>query len=236
MATYNGRRFIAEQIGSILPQMSSDDELIIGDDQSNDDTIAYLLSLNDPRIKVHVNDMRLRHVRNFEACLTRATGDIVIFCDQDDVWMPEKLAWTRHTFLEYPNVTLVHHGMALVNQLGRSIGRSYVPSYNGIQSGPTFVGRQILKGEIFGSASAVRSTARRFLLPFPRSVYAHDHWLAIANGVCGKVFLSDELLMLYRQHENNLTPKARVGLVKKLEWRLALCHQLIIATARRMAV
>jgi glycosyltransferase involved in cell wall biosynthesis len=236
MATYNGHRFIAEQIESILSQMNPDDELVIGDDQSNDDTITYLRKLNDSRIKIHINEMRLRHVRNFEACVARASGDIVVFSDQDDIWAPNKLAWTRRVFAENPDVTLAHHGMLLVDEQANSLGRSYCPRRTGVQGSAAFVLRQLVKGEIFGSASAVRMSSRCFLLPFPNTAYAHDHWLAIANGVCGRVFLSDEILMHYRQHDANLSPKTSPGLAKRLGWRLALCRQLIMAVARRMTI
>lgn len=232
MATYNGRRFIEEQIQSILCQIGSNDELLINDDCSTDDTVSYLSNLNDPRIKIEINSHNLGHVRNFERCLSRATGNIIIFSDQDDRWHPEKITWTRDVFEHHPDLTLVHHGMRLVDEKGLPVGIEYIPRFSGAQSQLSFLSRQMIRAEIFGSAAAIRSSAVKFLLPFPPSVYAHDHWMAIANGVCGKIFLSDRVLVDYRQHAHNLTPRSPVAWSRRLLWRVALLKQLQAATTR----
>lgn len=232
MTTFNGMRFLAKQVESIQAQLGPDDELVVGDDQSTDNTVAYLRGLNDPRIKVHVNEQRLRHVRNFEACIAHATGELLVMSDQDDIWCPGKIDRTREIFETYPDVTLFHHALELVDVEDRPLGRRYETKGVGLQNGSAFLLRQFIRGEIFGSASALRASACRFLMPFPEAVYAHDHWFAIANAVCGKVYLSNEPLLLYRQHESNLTPKAPAPIWKRVEWRWKMMNQAFAAAQR----
>ena len=90
MATYNGAKYIKEQLDSIIPQLREDDELIVSDDASKDDTLKIVQSYNDPRIKIFHNENHgVAH--NFENAMRQATGDLIYFADQDDVWLPGKL-------------------------------------------------------------------------------------------------------------------------------------------------
>ena len=90
MATYNGAKYIKEQLDSIIPQLRDDDELIVSDDASKDDTLKIVESYNDPRIKIFHNENHgVAH--NFENAMRHASGDIIYFADQDDVWLPGKL-------------------------------------------------------------------------------------------------------------------------------------------------
>ena len=90
MATYNGAKYIKEQLDSIIPQLRDDDELIVSDDASKDETLKIVESYNDPRIKIFHNENHgVAH--NFENAMRQASGDIIYFADQDDVWLPGKL-------------------------------------------------------------------------------------------------------------------------------------------------
>ena len=90
MATYNGEKYIREQLESIIPQLRDDDELVVSDDASTDSTLDIVRSYNDPRIKIFQNENHgVAH--NFENALRHASGDILYFADQDDVWLPGKL-------------------------------------------------------------------------------------------------------------------------------------------------
>lgn len=232
MATYNGERFIAEQIGSILPQLGPDDEVLVNDDQSRDDTVALLHGLGDRRISVVVNRERLGHVRNFQAAASRATGDIVFFSDQDDRWAPDKVARTLAIFDAEPRALMVHHALRLIDETGQPLGRTISPIATGLQPPAAFLARQLRRGQTYGCASAVRREALPVLLPFPASVYAHDHWMAISMAVCGGLFMSDAQLIDYRQHAHNLSPKKPAALSKQLRWRWASLLQIADARAR----
>lgn len=96
MATYNGEKYIKEQIDSILKQLGSDDELVISDDGSSDGTIDIILGYHDPRIHLYKGSFH-SPAFNFENALKNATGDFIFLSDQDDIWydnkVPEILKW-----------------------------------------------------------------------------------------------------------------------------------------------
>jgi glycosyltransferase involved in cell wall biosynthesis len=88
MATYNGDRFVREQVESILEQLHPDDELIVVDDASKDDTAALVEGFPDPRLRLFRHERNAGYVRTFEEALTKASGEILLLSDQDDVWLP----------------------------------------------------------------------------------------------------------------------------------------------------
>ena len=110
IATYNGEKYIKEQIDSILLQIASDDEIVISDDGSSDDTINIINSLNDKRIHLYINEGKHGFKSNFENAIKRAMGNYIFMSDQDDVWFPNKY----NAILSYLKINdLVHHNSEL---------------------------------------------------------------------------------------------------------------------------
>ena len=101
IATYNGERFIERQIISILNQLGSEDEIVIANDGSTDNTLAILKRLNDSRLRVVEGAHRHSPIWNFERALEQAKGEYIFLADQDDVWMPEKVAVTMNYLQKY---------------------------------------------------------------------------------------------------------------------------------------
>ena len=91
MATYNGEKYIHRQLVSILNQIDFDDEVIISDDSSTDNTLSIVKQFDDHRIQVFTNQGVSGPVGNFESALFRASGDYIILADQDDFWLPKKV-------------------------------------------------------------------------------------------------------------------------------------------------
>src|SRR5688500_13094934 len=91
MATKNGATFIKEQLDSILPQLATDDEIIISDDCSGDDTLTVIRAFQDPRIRLLESSSEKGITRNFESSLNASKGDYIFLADQDDVWLPGKV-------------------------------------------------------------------------------------------------------------------------------------------------
>ena len=91
IATYNGEKFIKEQIDSILRQLSLDDEIIVSDDGSTDDTISIIISIDDKRIRIIEGPRKHSPTLNFECAMKEAKGDYIFLADQDDVWKPNKV-------------------------------------------------------------------------------------------------------------------------------------------------
>src|SRR5579864_1734663 len=92
LASYQGERFIGAQLESILPQLSPEDEVVISDDASTDRTLDVVARCGDARIKVLANRVRIGYVGNFQRAIDHSRGDSVFFSDQDDVWLPNKIA------------------------------------------------------------------------------------------------------------------------------------------------
>ncbi|MEK5777350.1 glycosyltransferase, partial [Acinetobacter nosocomialis] len=91
LATYNGEKYIVEQLTSILSQLSPTDEVIISDDHSTDETLLLIKSLNDPRIKIITNELGKGYTKNFENAINHSSGDYIFLSDQDDVWVENKV-------------------------------------------------------------------------------------------------------------------------------------------------
>ena len=91
IATYNGEKYIREQLDSILVQLGPDDEIVVCDDRSSDRTLELIEGYRDSRIHVHRNEKNLGHVRNFEKAISLSRGDYLFLSDQDDVWLPGRV-------------------------------------------------------------------------------------------------------------------------------------------------
>ena len=101
LATYNGQRFIKRQMTSILSQIGEEDEVVVSDDGSTDDTLTILRDLNDSRIRIIDGAHRHSPTWNFEKALEKARGEYIFLSDQDDVWMPEKVSVTMKYLQQY---------------------------------------------------------------------------------------------------------------------------------------
>jgi glycosyltransferase involved in cell wall biosynthesis len=206
MATYNGWPHIVEQMESILSQMGADDELIVCDDSSSDETYAYLLGIHDKRVAVYQNHARLGHVKNFELAISKAQKDIIFLSDQDDIWHETKLEKIVTTFKEFPEIGLIAHDINLVDDKGVDLGRCITSYKHGDVSRLAFVFSLVFKVKIYGSSMAFRRSHMKYVLPFPVATYAHDHWLCAVLAFSGRVRLLSDRLVDHRIHCGNVTP------------------------------
>src|SRR3546814_6979697 len=106
MGTYNGARWIEIQLGSILSQLSPEDEVVIVDDGSKDDTLDRVASFNDPRVRVLRNGRNRGVDLTFERALGEARGDIIFLSDQDDFWYPNKVETVLRAFRDRKSTRL----------------------------------------------------------------------------------------------------------------------------------
>lgn len=232
MTTYNGSKYVGQQIASILHQLGNSDELIVCDDRSSDDTVERVEAFSDSRIIVIRNEENLGHVKNFEKALSYARGDLIFLSDQDDVWHPNKVSYVRDLFNANSGVDVVHHGMTRVDADGLPLLNSRV-LISQFRSRHVVVS-QFLKSYVFGCCIAMRRDFLRYILPFPESVYAHDHWIALTSGVHSSFLHTNEALIEYRIHGGNLTPKASLPFLKKVKLRLIQLRLWVIAFARKI--
>jgi len=225
MATFNGAAFLKDQLRSLATQTYLPDALWITDDGSTDTTqqivtefaIAAPFSVNFVK-----NDKRLGYGRNFlkAACLT--SGDFVAFCDQDDVWLPNKLECVARAAKEFTPGLIVHSGRVVdenLKELGHrfpNIEKTTVIESNFKSDHTFFPGYAlVVDRRLIQQLGAIEMMENDSLCT---STFAHDQWLCkTASSARTCVHLSDELV-LYRQHASNL-----IGLQIDLSSKLEVC-------------
>ena len=139
LASYNGEKFIREQMESILSELSPFDEVIVCDDGSTDATCSIIMSFNDPRIKLIINNNNIGHVKNFEKVLLLAQGQFIFLSDQDDIWVAGKVQKVIAAFQKNDNITLVYHNLKPVDVLGNLQHRNFPQYSEGIRNSFIFL-------------------------------------------------------------------------------------------------
>lgn len=211
MTTFNGARFLADQLDSLARQTHLPGELVVVDDGSQDDSVAILerFATTAPfPVVVHRNPQNIGWRQNFFRALARCRGDAVAFCDQDDIWHPEKIAACAAALAD-PRVLFVYHGAETIDQAGARIGdlRHY-------QSQPEPVAPPLTLPpwkNVLGFSVMFRADLRRFDAYWPHSRdrgalgerEAHDQWFYFLASTLGCVAYVDRELVRYRQHGGN---------------------------------
>ncbi|KFC20006.1 glycosyltransferase family 2 protein [Chryseobacterium sp. FH1] len=199
MATYNGEKYVEEQLRSILAQLKATDEIVISDDNSTDDTIEIIKSMKDDRIKIFYNLLEKGFTSNFENALRNAEGDIIFLSDQDDVWLPNKVDTIVNHLQDYD---LVVSNSKVTDEFLNVTNESFFSIFN---SGPGIF-KNLAYNTYYGYSMAFQKKVLERALPFPRNrEVAFDIWLGFVAEITGKVKFINETLVLYRRNENTVT-------------------------------
>jgi len=218
MATFNGAAYLREQIDSILSQLHPEDELIISDDHSTDDTRSIVASYQDTRIRSITNPRKRGHVQNFAHAMEHATGEFIALSDQDDIWTENRLERMLDKLRGMPQYSLVAGDLTEFDSSGVLAIQTALgpcPRSRFVQISGIILGRY----RYFGSAFLFRKDLTRYILPIPGYIEAHDIWIAMNATLRGKTVHLEETTLMRRLHENNLTPRRRRGLWKVLKSR-----------------
>lgn len=225
---HNGGNFIIEELGSILPQLGDNDEVVISDDGSTDGCIEAVQSLNDARIKIYpykcdkaMTMPRQFVTRNFENALKHAKGNVIFMADQDDIWKPNKVKVCLEQLQQYD---LVLSELDICDGNSKPTGEKW---FNG-----KFRKKNPLK--LFGlsyqgCAMAFNRKVLDASLPFPPKILSHDHWIGYIAEMIGKVKYVEEPLMFYRIHDHNVsgdTPSTN-SLGFKISYRLYMAKEFL---------
>jgi glycosyltransferase involved in cell wall biosynthesis len=203
LCTYNGSRFLAEQLDSLLAQTYPHFEILAVDDASTDETVAILerYAARDARIRIVVNPANLGFVRNFERSLSLSRGALIAPCDQDDIWLPGKiealLAAIEGHSMAYCDSTLVDERAV---PMGHRLSQ-VVPMHNLDDPLPLAFGNCVS-----GHAMLFRRSLLKLALPMPPGFF-HDWWLATVAAATSGIRFCDRSLVLYRQHGGNVTDR-----------------------------
>ncbi|GAB3034721.1 glycosyltransferase family 2 protein [Spirosoma pulveris] len=217
MATYNGEKYIARQLESILCQLDSSDEIIISDDNSTDSTLLIIKMISDARIKVFINEGVSGPMGNFEQAFLRASGDYILLADQDDYWLPQKVHILSN-ILKYNDLVLSN--CQVVDKQGTILYPSFF-TYR--KSKPGFW-RNLYRNSYIGCCMAFRREVLSYALPIPPKVHMHDWWIGLLAEAKGKVCFYPQPLIQYVRHGENASPTGEVGynLTKRIENRLTM--------------
>jgi glycosyltransferase involved in cell wall biosynthesis len=204
LCTYQGERFLGEQLASLRAQTRPAAEVIAQDDASTDSTFELL---QGEGIRAFRNHTRLGFAANFASALARANGDILFFCDQDDIWEPEKIAVMLAHFERDPLLQILCCEASKIDEKGASFP-GLVLEGNGFGHAerapwnlpygaiPSLVRRNCIPG----MTMAIRSSLREKILPLPVG-WEHDYWtLLIAAGLGHPIAFEDRALVRYRMH------------------------------------
>lgn len=217
LATYNGEKFLKEQIDSILNQTYPHFNLLIRDDGSTDRTLDIIKSYEDPRIKLLDNSQNGGVVNNFSALLQSSFAPYVLLCDQDDVWnldKVEKLLVIAQAFDEGKPL-LVHHDMEVVDSELKMISPSFW-EYSKLNPLATSLNRLLMQNNVTGAACLINHALVEKALPIPQEALMHDHWLALIASAFGDVIPVKEVMMKYRQHGKNQLGAKKQGVISYL--------------------
>jgi glycosyltransferase involved in cell wall biosynthesis len=211
MATYNGEAYIRAQLDSLAKQTLLPKELVVCDDGSNDRTLEMVEQWSQTAapfpVHIHRNQMRLGYADNFLQAASLCTGDLIAFCDQDDVWLPEKLQYCQAMFIYEPALMLFSHNAWVTDEKLSKIQllSSYKPGIYARADFQPLVSLPLGFTQIFRKEVAhdIPWHTRPKAELDPGCLMAHDYWMAIVASSLGKVMISDRVLVFYRQHGKN---------------------------------
>ena len=201
LGTYNGEKYLAEQLNSFMIQTHLPDELIISDDCSTDASLSIAEAFRDQApfdVKILINKSNIGYSQNFSKAMTNCTGDIVFLSDQDDVWLPSKIEKILSKFTTNLNLQLVIHDLDYCNANLIPIGQTKIERMSGVFD--------LDSQYIVGMATAIRTPFLKLCLPIPNEFgITHDSWLHDCARIVGGKAIIREVLALYRRHPSNLT-------------------------------
>lgn len=220
LAAYKGEKYIEEQLLSVLGQLSAADEVVVSDDRPGGATekIVRRIMADDPRV-VYVEGKGRGVVQNFVNAIRYCRGDKIFLCDQDDVWLPNKVSCVMQAFDE--GATLVLHN-AYVTDKNLNIADYSFFEKRGSKKG---FWRNIIKNSYMGCCMAFDRKLLKKIMPIPQYVPMHDQWIGLMGEKYGKVRFIDTPLIYYRVHGDNVTG-GKTSFEQKLLWRRYLLKRL----------
>ena len=224
IATYNGERYIRQQIESIVCQLNVDDEIIVSDDGSTDGTLDIVKGIGDKRIKIIEGPGRKSPILNFECALKASKGDFIFLSDQDDVWKPDKveicMKWlkTYHCVVSDAEVT------------DNRLKPLYPSLYAIMQVRQGRIYNTIWKNGYTGCCMAFRRDVLEASLPFPKDIPMHDIWIGnVAAYKYNVIFIPDRLIH-FRRHENTISCNgkgSKFTIWQQMKFRLNIIKNII---------
>lgn len=218
MAVYNGERYLSEQIDSLLKNTYQNFTLHIFDDKSTDQSAKIIADYEQrypKQIIGHRNAKNHGVIRNFLEGTRIMDADYYMFCDQDDVWYPDKIQHTLHHMeaveTQTPSQPVVVFGDAtVVDEHLKEIAPSF-QKQSGYQTDHIDLPHLLMENKLIGCTIMFNRSLRNLLSEYPNEIRMHDWWIALLGAAFGTVSYLEEPLLLYRQHGRNIVGNISKG-------------------------
>ena len=236
LATFNGSKFLIQQINSILPQIGLNDELIIVDDASTDSTLQILESFTDIRIKLFKNEFNLGVIKTFEKAIRLSNGEFIFLSDQDDIWLPCHVDLMIKKF-EEKNCDVVASNFSIIDVNNNVFGCMKNPLVESDSNNNFKNIYKIFSGEMYyyGCCMAFRRKLIPIILPFPKFIESHDLWLGKIGNVLNSIIHVEDILLYRRIHGNNVSVVKR-SFFRKFVSRLLFFLSIIVIYNRKLRI
>lgn len=226
MATYNGARFVEAQLRSILADLQPQDEVVVVDDASTDDTVARIQALGEARVRL-LRQPHNRGVRaSFDRALRACRHPVIFLSDQDDLWLAGKRSALVAAIDQ--GAVLALSDACVIDAEGRVVEASFMARRGGFKGSALAT---LVKNRYLGCTMALRRELLDDVLPIPSNVPQHDMWIGLLAVLRGRIAYIDRPLIHYRRHAANASPERRAGLAQMVAWRWRLAS---LALARKL--
>ena len=211
LATCNSELWLGAQLDSIMAQDFQDFEILIRDGGSTDGTMALIRQYQRqfPGKIVFLGQARAKACENFSELLSRSDGDLIMFSDHDDVWMPDKISASvaayRKLEEQYGVQTpiLLFSDAVVVDRQLNVLAPSLI-RYQNLDPRQLILRRLILQNVPSGNGMLINRALAELALPIPETAVMHDHWLALTTAAFGKFCFLERPTLYYRQHGDNV--------------------------------
>lgn len=241
MCTYNGEKYLREQLESIARQTLLPNELVVCDDCSSDETVEIIqdFSRNAPfSVRLMINENNLGFAKNFEKAITLCSGEIIVLSDQDDKWDTGKIECIARAFEENLHAALVFSDAEIVDESLKTLGYRLWQSIGFGRSEQRLVenGRAfevlVKRNVVTGATMAFRAEFRPVVLPIPNGWF-HDAWIALLLSALAEITMIPKPLIRYRQHASHQAGALKAPIAKALETAQNYSVDYYLATADR---
>lgn len=204
IATYNGAKYIREQIDSLMNQTYQNIEVIIQDDCSSDNTVSILKTYQEKmNITINRNEENLGYIKNFEKVLQKANGEYIAICDQDDIWVENKIELLINniadkTMIYSDSLLIDSEGKSLDMKFSQSLKNNFISTHNPL----AFLNDNCVSGH----AMLFKKELLQYIFPFKENIF-FDAWIALNAASLNGISYFDGCLVKYRQHETNTLSK-----------------------------
>jgi glycosyltransferase involved in cell wall biosynthesis len=211
LCTYNGEKYLQQQLDTLVNQSYQNIEIIAVDDCSKDNTFNILTAYADkyPNFSVYRNEKNIGFLKNFEKALMLCKGEFIAFCDQDDLWHPEKIAIQVAAIGDNQ---LIYHDSEFISENNEPLGKKMSDVFNLYRGDEPEV--FLFNNCISGHAMLIRRDLLQHAFPLKENYY-HDWWLAYVAANHGTIDFIPQCLVQYRQHEKSNTDLLKRAKVKK---------------------